>query len=69
MGGASPTNNSDHKKVGYAMSLKDVPDQPKREEGFVNVTDQIYLKSYAVEVLIDLLSREHLNRFDDLMTH
>jgi len=38
-----------------------------REDGFINNIDYMYLKSYAVEHLVDLLDREKFNRYDALM--
>lgn len=38
-----------------------------REDGFINNIDYIYLKSYAIEHLVDLLDREKFNRYDELM--
>ena len=47
--------------------MKDAHDQIRREDGFINQIDQNFLQSYAVEVLMDMLAREHLNCFDGLM--
>ena len=46
----------------YALSPAD--DQLVRPDGFINAADSLYLKHYAIEHLIELISREHLNRFD-----
>ena len=52
---------------GFVISAKMAQAQEIREEGFINQPDSYYLKQYAIEHLIDLLAREGLNRFDDLM--
>ena len=38
-----------------------------RKEGFINATDQYYLNSYAMEQLIELLTRERINTFECLL--
>lgn len=53
---------------GFVISAQLAPTQEIREEGFINQSDSCYLKQYAIEHLIDLLARERLNRFDDLLT-
>jgi hypothetical protein len=50
------------KSQAYALSPAD--DQLVRPDGFINAADSLYLKHYAIEHLIELISREHLNRFD-----
>jgi len=55
------------KAGGFVISAKMAQAQEIREEGFINQPDSYYLKQYAIEHLIDLLARERLNRFDDLM--
>lgn len=70
LSGASPsmTGGSKSKMImGYVLTMKEAHDQIKREDGFINTNDQSYLFSYAVEKLVDLLAREHLNCFQELM--
>lgn len=51
---------------GFFISTMDAVAQEVRHEGFVNQQDTYYLNSYSVENMIDLISREDLNRFDNL---
>lgn len=60
MGAASFRNG------GFFASIMDAVYQDVRYEGFINQQDSFYLNSYAVENMIDLVSRENLNRFDNL---
>ena len=41
--------------------------QDLRSEGFINSSDSSYIQAYAIECLIDLCEREHLNKFEDNM--
>ena len=56
------------KVCGFVISAHEAQGQEVREEGFINQLDSYYLKQYAIEHLIDLLARERLNRFDNLLT-
>jgi len=48
------------------MSTMDAVTQDLRSDGFINLQDSVYLDSYAVENMIDLVDREKLNQFDNL---
>jgi hypothetical protein len=43
------------------------PPQSIREEGFVNALDTVYLQSYAIENLMEVISREEQNRHTNLL--
>lgn len=38
-----------------------------REDGFINPIDTTYLESYGVENLINIIKREDMNRFQNLL--
>ena len=40
-----------------------VSNQIIKYDGFINEVDRTFLKSYAVENLMELLGREHLNQY------
>ena len=52
---------------GYLQTYPEACHQEKREEGFINQPDAQYLNAYAVEFLMELVGREHKNRFTDLL--
>lgn len=54
------------KNKGFFVSTMDAVHQDVRHEGFINQQDCYYLNSYAVENIIDLVSRENLNKFNNL---
>ncbi len=53
----------------FYLTEKDAPMQEIREDGFINSFDRSYLDSYAIENMMDLISREELNRYDGLLSN
>lgn len=53
----------------YVFSMRDAKCQARNEQGFMNKADQTYLNQYAIENLVDLIHREHLNVHQDLMSN
>jgi hypothetical protein len=51
----------------YHLTENDNPLAKIREEGFINTHDTVYLQSYAIENLMELISREELNRHPNLL--
>lgn len=41
----------------------------KRQDGYLNECDFLYLSSYAIEHITDLFSREIPNHYEDLMNY
>jgi hypothetical protein len=52
---------------GYYISFEEAIEQEVRTDGFINAQDSTYLSSYAVELLVELISREQKNTFTDLL--
>jgi hypothetical protein len=43
------------------------PLQTLRKDGFINVVDKVFLQNYSTESLEDLVAREHLNQYVNLV--